>query len=951
MDQPFMEQPAMERAGRNLIVAARTRKIVPEVAKHGQLKDAANPIRQSPFAQMITPKIEWTEEIDEEPVRRKSVDPVTSRDSRFHTGRGALLGLTARFKYVEFWEPQITKEQFSSMLNLSDGTRIPDEIARACGCVVYADWDRRNVKIATNEHGVIERVIKKLKRICDIFNRRFEPIVVHLLHPEEKRNFEFKIVSFEKQKEKERTTLFPRGSKWYRYPSDLLFTVRMFEYQAASEKFMPCKLKIQTVYTAHHALFPREWLDYTFPTRIRKDGDFTEEKVEEEDQSGLIPIFAKNGEEEQLNIPEVGLQDRLSEFYRDETLMSIRDQSEHRLFLAQINGRSEGLMGDDSNGVAAPVPSTVTGVSIRRVRARAGREVLVDTKDYTTRTPSSASGYNGDVDDRNSRGSSVYNDLMSLQQTDYESEGLVDISEDNIPPSSPPRDLVQSPKFSFPPRPSAPPEEKVYLSSNFADSEGGFTLPPRPGTPEKGAFTLPPRPGTPLEPQVPIGGSLGGIEGGFSFPPRPETPYEDQIPKGSALRDLTELLSGPPPPHSSGAGSETPDVPSMTTRKVRQRKTAMENPSEKKQEVSEPETRRLASTMGQKKPSGKKFLDGEDEGPKHRAHNSKVLYETFAKSFEQARSYRGHVTFEARFGRIVLIDVPKTIVKSSIDWTGWEHILKSADKIRRTFADKITLEFFDAEFICDLKLSRSELIFKSTAHEKKVVYEFHCSHKGYTRRLVVDAGTFEWKVYGPKEDFGTVYWDCPLRSWNARIAIRGRKLIDRDRALYQSLVDSIQCEQEGLSTPSFEFTTRGADFQIKKIFCKRSARYMTAPHRLHGGFDIALSVTESQELIIHQHVAKPGTYRIVAKEREDAKATGHIGYSFDLISLHIERILKENSTLEIGEDAGWTVEDTLGESADDTSLTPFMEVLNVVIKKIDDVGFHNNAGTAMTRGE
>lgn len=64
-----------------------------------------------------------------------------------------------------------------------------------------------------------------------------------LIHPAGKKKFEIKLVSFDKQPELNRTTLFPRRAKWPGVGIKRMFLIRMAEYVPEKEKFVNCKVE------------------------------------------------------------------------------------------------------------------------------------------------------------------------------------------------------------------------------------------------------------------------------------------------------------------------------------------------------------------------------------------------------------------------------------------------------------------------------------------------------------------------------------------------------------------------------------------------------------------------------------------------------------------------------------------------------------------------------------
>lgn len=77
--------------------------------------------------------------------------------------------LTGNYKLTEFWEPQINRVDFTAMLHLHGGHPLTAEIAKVCNCAIYPNWEKRNVKIGANNRVSIERAIRKLRKIEELF--------------------------------------------------------------------------------------------------------------------------------------------------------------------------------------------------------------------------------------------------------------------------------------------------------------------------------------------------------------------------------------------------------------------------------------------------------------------------------------------------------------------------------------------------------------------------------------------------------------------------------------------------------------------------------------------------------------------------------------------------------------------------------------------------------------
>lgn len=121
------------------------------------------------------------------------------------------------------------------------------------------------------------------------------------------------------------------------------------------------------------------------------------------------------------------------------------------------------------------------------------------------------------------------------------------------------------------------------------------------------------------------------------------------------------------------------------------------------------------------------------------------------------------------------------------------------------------------------------MLFSPDRPQKKVTYEFHCTHKGEHRYgfsplifispltgnfpysiMEIDARTFEYAIYGDIQNFGVVHWACPLRlgksrgphaldytnrciyrAWDARFNLSGAKFITNETPVFRSLLESI----------------------------------------------------------------------------------------------------------------------------------------------------------------
>lgn len=369
-----------------------------------------------------------------------------------------------------------------------------------------------------------------------------------LVHPEEKRKFEFKLVSLDKQGELERTTVFPNSSKWYRYPTEKLYLIRMMEFSALKERFVPCPIEVAPIWAAYteNGPGPRDWMNYTFNGWGSADmnpllatvgpgsNDGGSDSGGDPDLTGFDPEDFVG----QYNTPG-GAPSVVSGFTGVEEPPRGRQPS-------QAQPRADGGFNLGSRPpsvderLSAPARSTL-GSAVRRPKARAGKEPV--TADGTENYIGQMSGYQTEV-------SSHYKDLASLHF-----DSVLDDTTNSTRPS----------------RPS---------SVDTDDSEL------RPKSSEKHLGT--------------------GIELSARPPPKSNTKY------GGFSNRIVEP-------------KEMEPTTTRSVRTVRERKPVSENevsggsssrPSEKKEQVSEIDTRRIRGTMNQKAPARKNLHNGADESPK-----------------------------------------------------------------------------------------------------------------------------------------------------------------------------------------------------------------------------------------------------------------------------------------------------------------------------------------------
>lgn len=423
---------------------------------------------------------------------------------------------------------------------------------------------------------------------------------------------------------------------------------------------------------------------------------------------------------------------------------------------------------------------------------------------------------------------------------------------------------------------------------------------------------------------------------------------EEDVPTATAASsyyggDLEDLL-GPRPAAAPADDflSTRPAPPTVmqsgmvrTTRRLRV--PVDQVPEETKQKVSEASTRVLCNVNSQRK--SKKDPIRKYDAKEHGKFNMRILREAFEPSFDYARLHKCRITFEARIGRVIYDTAPPPT-----KCMNWEDFLPILDDRRDTmkvfFTDRVTTDFVDVDYVNDLKLDHNQKFFNYAADKKKIWYEFLCDYKGKPCLIKFDAETREMEALGKLETYGTVMWNCPLRSWDARFILQARKVLNNEDPTFSSLSESLFIPHD-CRLPQISFRTEANSLMVKKIYCKRESRYYVLPTALTGPKrNFEFCVTEVQDLWIQAHTASDETFKASATERIDMIANERLFYTFSLTPSKHEEAFQAQAELEIGEVAQWTGSSMLGPTGNGV-IEAMTKIITALIERMDDVGYNN----------
>jgi len=255
------------------------------------------------------------------------------------------------------------------------------------------------------------------------------------------------------------------------------------------------------------------------------------------------------------------------------------------------------------------------------------------------------------------------------------------------------------------------------------------------------------------------------------------------------------------------------------------------------------------------------------------------------------------------------------------------------------FTDRVTSDFVDVDYVCDLKLSPTQSFFNYDPDRRNVWFEFLCDYRGKPCLIKLDVDTRELEVLGRLEPYGTIMWNCPLHSWDARFVLQARKVLNSDGSAFKSLADTFFIPPDS-QLPEISFRTETSDLIVKKVYFKRESRYLVLPNSLTGPRNFEFCMTEIQDLWLQSHISSEEVFKASATDRLSMIGDERLYYTFTLVPTKFEEIFQTQTVLEIGEIPQWTAASILGPIGEGV-IEAMTGIISAVIERIDDVGFNN----------
>ncbi|KAM0143006.1 hypothetical protein ACHAO1_000840 [Botrytis cinerea] len=375
----------------------------------------------------------------------------------------------------------------------------------------------------------------------------------------------------------------------------------------------------------------------------------------------------------------------------------------------------------------------------------------------------------------------------------------------------------------------------------------------------------------------------------------------------------------------------------------------------RRQQDDEKSTRVFHKTMGQKA-SIKKEVSNPPVVP--------IPQELFLKNFEvmlgglmsPARGFRGEVKVHIDFGRILLGNLPVKIVSKEDQNKPYDeefiisHLypmpggkIREGDGPEVTFTNILTSLGADTTFLSNLKNSEGVRLWSEKCSEWKVTYEFTClelrTDKLFT--LEIDAETFEAHIVVLKR-YGGTYVHGTMRHWDLQLNVEGVEDEEDIRSNWPGYDDLATEIQRTLYIPPGNDKPNHAlklpkhimdQFIIYHLKIRKTRSYVSPDG------NSTLNITEVDKSRGHELQVKDQEILVYVFQEEKKDLNVETNWQeVSITSMAMNHLLKQNMTLELGEEVQWTLQDLAAKKVSNTLIEPALTML----AQMDGVGFYND---------
>ncbi|KAG9234337.1 hypothetical protein BJ875DRAFT_376675 [Amylocarpus encephaloides] len=334
------------------------------------------------------------------------------------------------------------------------------------------------------------------------------------------------------------------------------------------------------------------------------------------------------------------------------------------------------------------------------------------------------------------------------------------------------------------------------------------------------------------------------------------------------------------------------------------------------------------------------------------------LHSSFARLIEDARGFRGDLTIEAEFGRVLILGINNAHIAEkeqkdhSVSLDNFKCLLNprsehKGDVLPHTsFTNKLTSvpaeidglvgvqHTFEANSLWEEQQSGWSISYSLTYLDMETNKHFSINF---------DAESFVARLKLHKS-FGSLYIHGTKRAWDYQITAHGAEKDEKAEERYAPLISKLQQAfyiPAGNAEPQLDFHLDQAThekFSLYPIHVYKTSKHMSKDRKS------ILKLTEVLELDTHwKSIEDKG---IVVWRARYSKVQGpkisNRWFTAAIESVQAKEFLHQNENLELGDEAGWTPYSFEQAKVVESLMLPACEML----KHMDGIGYHNSNGIA-----
>ncbi|KAI0852774.1 hypothetical protein F5Y00DRAFT_272423 [Daldinia vernicosa] len=368
------------------------------------------------------------------------------------------------------------------------------------------------------------------------------------------------------------------------------------------------------------------------------------------------------------------------------------------------------------------------------------------------------------------------------------------------------------------------------------------------------------------------------------------------------------------------------------------------------------------STMRQQ--AGRRYDGLQVRGSDPDPELARAIVKRLVRMMGSLEIFTGKVSLKAELGRFCLTkinhdhvylkgsacqDKVKSLqdIKDVLD----RHHVRPQDLI---FTKILTGQGEDANYIAFAEGSDKQRLWVPT--DRKTIYEIYCCAKIAGEKfqkfiLEVDAKDFTYRIYELDGDSCAVFVHCPKRVWDFQVTLTKSQDLSLTYGNFaKDLIDSMRVINQDSGIPLLEFIVKGVyQAEIMLVRTRNIASYARKGGNIRplsntsGSKSSTTSILEICE--VHDMASRiigraNNNVTIMFEQYRGNPQRGQLPtwYEASLQSKEINKALKQNRDLEIGEEVSWTPQQLRQEGAFDEIIKSATEM----VKKIDGVGYWGN---------